>query len=428
MKTSVLVVDDESMQRQSLAMRLERKGFQVASAASGREALTMLEMRKVEFALIDLRMPEMDGIELLRRIHARWPEITVIVMTAFSDVSTAIRAIKAGAFHYLEKPIKDDELLDAIANATPERRQDPFHGVSGESAAMKGAISQARNAATHIRPVLITGEIGTGKEALAGAIHAGSSRAKHPFVPIRCSVGGEELDAEIFGRSATAPGRIIEANGGTILFDRVEKLHPRAQERLMRFLQDGEIAREGEIRPVRADVRVISSTSTDLSGAVASGFRDDLSLLLSQTRIDLPPLRERPADIPGLARALAEKYSHKGSPRIRIDREATAALQAQAWPGNIVELEGLIEHAVSLAGPEGITMEVLRKTGVDELASSSDNHGLHPLKEELEHEEEKLIESSLARNNHNLRLVAIDLGISRTSLWRKMKRFRLEER
>lgn len=424
MKPNLLIVDDEYRIRQAMAMQLERRGYAVSSAASGKEALAQLEMRRFDYALVDLKMSEMDGMELLRRMQARWPETAVIIMTGYSDVSSAITAIKAGAFHYLAKPVQLDDLLDTLTKAEPHRRKDPFHAFVGESAAIRNALVLARHAATSDKPVVITGELGTGKETLAGAIHASSPRASAPLVAVRCAASGH-LEDDLFGQGIGRPGRLIEANGGTILLDCIADAPEAAQLRLLRFLQDDEIQWDAAARPLKSNVRVIATSPIDLAAAVRSmGFRDDLRLRLSGIHIHLPPLRDRPQDIPGLVRGLIDKYSPRGG-RVKIDKDALDTLQRQPLLGNMLELESTVEQAVSLAH-ETITVDVLRMTGIEDAPEPTD-HSRHPLKEDLEREEKNLIEESLARNGHNLRLVSIDLEISRTSLWRKMKRYGLAD-
>ena len=420
MKANLLIVDDEYRTRQSLSMQLERQGFDVAMAASGAEALKQLALKSFDYALVDVKMKEMTGLELLRRIKASYPNVVVIIMTAFSNVSNAIEAIKSGAFHYLPKPIQLDELLETLSNAEPARRSDPFQGIRAESSLMRNAIAIARRAAESDKPVLITGEVGTGKEALASAIHAGSPRASAPFVVARCTTVGD-VEEELFGRSVTQPGRLTESHGGSLMVESVTEATDSTQRRLLAFLQDGEIRWEGA-RPTRSDVRLIATSTLDLGEAVESGrLSAEMKLRLASFHIHVPPLRERPNDIPLLANALVEKYSPRGAARIKLTRSALDMLQRLPLPGNVLELEAIIEQAVSLAGDKEITEEVLLSAGVDAPpAASVTEH--HPLKVGLEREECKLIEESLTRNGHNLRLVAIDLEISRTSLWRKMKR------
>lgn len=247
MASHVLVVDDQSNVRSTIAYLLEKEGFRVTKAASGQEALALLEGREFEFALIDVKMARMDGLELLRRIRARWPGVAVILMTAYASIPSAVDAMKMGAAHYLEKPFTKEKLLEAFERAKLEfgaggagpssGDKDPFEEVVGASRPVRDAVELARKNAGNDKPILLVGELGTGRESLARATHAASPRAAGPFVPVRASTLGDPLAADVFGPS----GRLAEAAGGTIYFDGVDALSSDAQAKLLVFLQDGEI-------------------------------------------------------------------------------------------------------------------------------------------------------------------------------------------
>ncbi len=431
MASHVLVVDDQSNVRSTIAYLLEKEGFRVTKAASGQEALALLEGREFEFALIDVKMARMDGLELLRRIRARWPGVAVILMTAYASIPSAVDAMKMGAAHYLEKPFTKEKLLEAFERAKLEfgggasspgaGDKDPFEEVVGASRPVRDAVELARKNAGNDKPILLVGELGTGRESLARATHAASPRAAGPFVPVRASTLGEQLATDVFGPS----GRLAEAAGGTIYFDGVDALSPDAQAKLLVFLQDGAVPAAEGGAPVRSDARVMAATDRDLDAAVADGtFRKDLHLRLRAIQLRLPPLRERGGDLPALVQHFARRHQPRVGVTVGFDRDALGRLSGLPFPGNLRELEDLVEQAVGLAGADGeVTPAVLQRLGVE--ASAEPESGTSAMRTRVEVEEKRAIEEELRKNPRNLKQVAKNLNISRTTLWRKMKKYEI---
>lgn len=429
MASHVLVVDDQSNVRSTIAYLLEKEGYRVTKAASGQEALALLEGQEFEFALLDVKMARMDGLELLRRIRARWPGVAVILMTAYASIPSAVDAMKMGAAHYLEKPFTKEKLLEAFARAKVEfgepapakGKENLFDDLVGSSQAVADAVDLGRKNAANDKPILLVGELGTGRESLARAIHAASPRAAGPFVPVRCSTLGDRLDADVFGPG----GRLVDAASGTIYFDGVDTLTDGAQAKLLVFLQDGAVPSASGGAPLKSDARVMASTDTDLEAAVEAGkFRKDLFLRLRAIQLRLPPLRDRLGDLPRLIQHYAKKHKPRTGAPVKFDRKAVGLLGSRPFPGNLRELEDLVEQAVGLAGSDGeVSPAVLQRLGVE--ASAEASSGTSAMRTRVEVEEKKAIEEELRRNPHNLKQVAKNLNISRTTLWRKMKKYEI---
>ncbi len=435
MSANILVVDDLGSVRDTIKKMLERERHRVTAAASGAEALRSLEDHSFDAALVDVKMAQMDGLELLRRIRARWPALPVIMMTAYASVPSAVDAIKLGAMHYLEKPFTRDTLIATIDKARSEMgggrgvevRGSPFENVVASSDQMTTAVDLAKRAATIDKPVLVLGELGTGRELLARAIHAASSRANGPFLAVRCATlaGAHAQEADLFGVTSGAPGRLLEANSGTLYLDEVVDLHPDVQARLSRFLQDGEFVRSAGGPTLKADVRVIACSSRDAEAAAADGaFRTDLLHRLKSVLIRVPPLRERRDDIPRLAQHLARKLERRGATPTRFTKDALAALTSHAFPGNVKELEDLVEQALAMAPGGEIGADVLARLGLTTTEAEVVETGA--MKNRIDETEKRAIDEALRRNPKNLKHAARELNISRTTLWRKMKKHGLE--
>lgn len=428
MASSVLVVDDEFRVRQTIENLLERAGHEVRHAASGSEALKHLEDREFDVALIDVKMAQMDGLELLRRIRARWPGVAVILMTAYASVPSAVEAMKQGASHYIEKPFTKDQLLDAIAKAragnapapvAASAAGSPFEDVTGTVQAVADAVDLARRSAPSDKPILILGELGTGREQLGRGIHATSPRAAGPFVPVRCATAGEGLELELFGTGNG--GRLAEAAGGTLFLDEVGELSAEAQARLLRFLQDGEILSQPGSPATKSDARVIAGSAAPLEEMVAAGdFRQDLWLRLKAVTIKLPALRDRRADLARLVQHFARKHWKRSGPAPHFGRDAMKVLATLPFPGNLGELEDMVAQAIALSGGSEVTPELLAKMGVQAAAVDSEGNAMRT---RVELEEKRAVEEALRRNPKNLRQAAQELNISRTTLWRKMKKY-----
>jgi DNA-binding NtrC family response regulator len=368
----VLVVDDEPSLRRSLARLLMSRGMHVLTAGDGEAAIEVLNTEPIDVALVDLMLPKVGGIEVLEHIKSGRCDTEVIIMTAFADVETAVRAVRLGAFHFLTKPFRsNDEVTLTVTKAAQHRRlldhtamlerrlqqMEKFGGLIGNSQRMQEVYQLALGVAPAASTVLILGESGTGKELTARAIHQHSSRANQPFVPVNCSAIPENLiESELFGHvrgaftgaTATRPGLFETANHGTLFLDEVGDLPPLAQVKLLRALQEGEIKRVGSNDTRLVDVRVVAATNVDLRQRIAANrFREDLYYRLNVVPIVLPPLRERLEDVPLLAYHFLQKYATRSeSPVRKIAPDAIRVLQQQAWPGNVRELENAIERAV----------------------------------------------------------------------------------
>jgi two-component system response regulator HydG len=381
----VLVVDDEPAIRRALMRMLENHGMRVASAGDGAEALEVLAREAVDVAVVDLMMPRLGGLELLEIVRERHTGVEVVLMTAFGDVETAVKAVQAGAYHFLTKPFRsNDEVILTVAKAAQHRRlvdhavmlerrleeMRKFGGLIGNSARMQAVYRLALGVAPTSSTVLLLGESGTGKELTARAIHQHSPRSEKPFVALNCSAIPTDLvESELFGHvrgaftgaTATRPGLFEAADGGTLFLDEIGDLPPLAQVKLLRALQEGEVKRVGANETRTVDVRVIAATNVDLKTRIQAGkFREDLYYRLNVVAIALPRLRDRPEDIPLLAQHFVAKYAGRSNRPVRaISNAALDLLLAQPWPGNVRELENAIEHAVVFCLGETIEPENL---------------------------------------------------------------------
>jgi DNA-binding NtrC family response regulator len=370
--TRVLVVDDEPALRRTLARMLIERGMEVVTAPSGADALRMVERERVHVAIVDLMMPNMSGLDLLERLRQKHSDIEVIMMTAFGDIETAVKSVRAGAYHFLAKPFRsNDEVALTVAKAAERRRlihrtamlerrleqKENLGGLIGNTPNMQEVYRLAVGVAPTSSTVLILGESGTGKELTARAIHQHSSRADKPFVAVNCSAIPVDLvESELFGHvrgaftgaTATREGLFETADQGTLFLDEVGDLPPLAQVKLLRVLQEGEVKRVGSNDTRHVDVRVLAATNVDLKSKTASGaFREDLFYRLNVICIELPPLRKRRDDIPLLAYHFLRKYARRAGRDVRkVADEAMRVLRSHDWPGNVRELENAIEHAV----------------------------------------------------------------------------------
>ena len=377
----VLVVDDEPALRRSLARLLLSRGMQVLTADDGTAAVEMLHHEQVDVAMIDLMMPNIGGLELLERVKAHDVSVEVILMTAFGDVETAVKAVRAGAYHFLTKPFRsNDEVALTVAKAAERRRlvdraatlerrlsqMEKFGELIGNSPRMQEVYRLAMGVAPTSSTVLILGESGTGKELTARAIHQHSTRASGPFVAVNCSAIPVDLvESELFGHvrgaftgaTTTRPGLFETADRGTILLDEVGDLPALAQVKLLRALQEGEIKRVGSNETRVVDVRVVAATNVDLRSRIQAGtFREDLFYRLNVVAIRLPALRERREDIPLLTQHFLQKYAARaGRQVVHVAPEALRSLQQHPWPGNVRELENAIEYAVVFCRGDTIT-------------------------------------------------------------------------
>jgi nitrogen regulation protein NR(I) len=366
----VLIVDDELNIRRVLAAMLKREGYEVTTAADGEQALAVLQRTPIHVVVTDLVMPRLDGLGLLGRVAADYPDVPVIVITAHGSVDTAVAALKSGAFDYITKPFEQDELKKVIAKAARanDLERQNVHGVAdgekppfvGQSQAMRQIHEIIGKVADSPSTVLITGESGTGKELVAQALHVGSSRRDKPLIKVNCAAIPKDLvESELFGYEKGAftgavgskPGRFELADGGTLFLDEIGEVPVEMQVKLLRALQESEFERVGGIKTLRVDVRLIAATNRDLKALIADGkFREDLYYRLAVVPVSLPPLRDRKEDIPLLVQHFIEKYDRRLGKKVeRLEDEALQLLLGYSWPGNIRELENLMERSVLFA-------------------------------------------------------------------------------
>lgn len=446
MKNRILVVDDDDTLRETLADALMRD-YQVDQAADAASALRLAAAGRYDLALLDLRLPDADGLEVLRRLHDLDDRLLVVLMTAYPEVRTAISALKAGAYDYLNKPFDLDELAGLVARALETRRlrsevaalraavaaPASLDGLIGESPDFLRMLDITRRIAAAPRaPVLIRGESGTGKERIAQAIHQLSERAGGPWITLNCSAIAEGLlESEMFGHEkgaftdaiASKRGLLELADGGTLFLDEVGDLSPALQPKLLRVIETQRFRRVGGQRELSVDVRFVAATNRDLNALIRQGrFREDLYYRLNVAGIDVPPLRERRADIPLLARHfLREAGRTMGLKPAGIEAAALARLTGYAWPGNIRELRNVLERALILSGGEEIGIGHLPK----ELGAPCTHAEQTPFA--LNDMEARHIQRVMQHCQGNKTQAAALLGITRLTLRNKMKQYGLAE-
>jgi len=444
----ILVVDDDESLRRVTQLQLEESGYQVLTAATGEQALALIDEHAPGLVISDLKMPGMSGLDLLRETLAARPETTVILITAFGTVETAVDAIRAGAYDYITKPIDYEQLL-LVVNRAMERQQlleevrnlrrsldekYGFDSIVGRSKALLRVLEIASRVAERDSTVLLRGETGTGKDLLAKAIHQNSRRRKQPFVTINCgAIPKELLESELFGHTkgsftgAFTPktGKVEMADGGTLFLDEVGELPLELQVKLLRLIQQGEVEKVGAPQTVTVDVRIIAATNRDLQALIEDGaFREDLYYRLAVIPIELPPLRERAGDIPELVQHLFVKMKQKhGLPNLRFPPHLIPYFSAYRWPGNVRELENIIERLVVLAVGDEISIddlpEFLRR---DRPAPDSIELELPADGISLEAIEKELIAKALKKFDWNQTQAAKFLDISRRTLIYRMEK------
>ena len=451
---NVLIVDDEESMRHLLAVILTERGYEVRTVANGEDALRELAARDYDLVLSDVRMPRMDGLELLRRALEARPGLTFIVMSAYGSHEAAIEAMKAGAYDYVSKPFKPDEVLLVLRKAEERLRLSRenrrlrsalagggVEGFVGASPAMEELLRQVRKAAPTRATVLVTGESGTGKELVARAVHDLSPRAAMPFVAVNCgAIPAELIESELFGHvrgaftdaSRDRKGLAAEADGGTLFLDEIGELPPQLQVKLLRFLEDGQVRRVGDSRSERVDVRVVAATARDLPRAVREGsFREDLFYRLNVVALQLPPLRDRPGDVPALVAHFLEKHRRlrpDGAPA-GVSAGALALLCGWRWPGNVRELEHAVERALVLSeGPEigeaDLPAEILAAGRATTPAGAPVPAGTDlSVKRAFRELEERLIREALERTGGNRTRAAELLELSYRALLYKIKEY-----
>ena len=449
--TRVLIVDDEPGLRQSLGLLLSDAGYDVAAESDGKRALERALTEPFDLILSDVRMPDMDGLAFLRAYRARGGEALVIMMSAYGGEEAALAAMKEGAYDYIPKPFRPDEVVLTLRKAE-EREQlgrtiatlkaqlDTTPGaraVVAESAAMRDALELVARVAEHKTTVLITGGRGTGKEVIAQAIHRASPRAAAPFVAVNCAAIPESLlESELFGHvrgaftgaSADKAGLFEQADGGTLLLDEIGELPLPLQAKLLRVLQESEIRRVGDQRTRHVDVRLLAATAKELAAEAAAGrFREDLFDRLNVVTIQLPPLAERRADIKPLARHFATRLAGRLGRAVVLSDDTLAWLEDERWPGNVRELEHAIERAAVLADHERLEPADFRKEPLPAPRSSQEQGaGSGTLRDAVEAAERQAIAAALQAAGGNRRAAAKQLGVSLRTLFYKIDRYQLE--
>jgi two-component system, NtrC family, response regulator HydG len=466
---TILVVDDQRNVRQTTAMLLVNAGYTVFQAATGEEALDVLSKNRMDLLLTDLKMEPMDGLTLLKRALEDSPRLQIILMTAFGSIESAVEAMRLGASDYITKPFKENELLYRVERALDQAGLQTAmvnlatefaerHGLSalvGRSQAMRELTTRLSRVAQSDATVLIQGESGTGKELVARALHAHSRRSSRPFVPVNCAAISETLlESELFGHAKGAftgavkarRGLFEEANAGTLFIDEVTETSPTFQSKLLRTLQDGEVRRVGESTALRVDVRIAAATNRDIELEVKEKrFRQDLYYRLNVVTLRVPPLRERLDDVPALAQHFLDRANNRSARKRLLSASALEHLMTYRFPGNVRELENLVEQAAALAEGDELLPEdfPLRLQGrmVPVAPAAAPLAGPPPLDgredapstpgpgatlaEAVEEAERRAIVQALERHGVDLARVADELGISSTTLWRKMKRLNL---
>ena len=452
MSSKILVVDDEPLTLELIVDGLREEGYGVDLMSNGQDAIAAAEASNYDLVITDLSMPNVSGMEVLAHFTEHCPETLVIMLTGYGTIETAVEAMKRGAFDYLAKPAKLDELLIVLRRAEEVKdlrnenvllrsqiqEQQRFDRIIGQCKQLKTLYRMIQRLATTDSTVLITGESGTGKELIAHAIHYSSERKEKPFVPINCGAIPEELlESELFGHEKGAftgafkerRGRFELAHRGTILLDEIGEMSPKLQVKLLRFLQETKFQRIGGSRTIEVDVRILAATNKDLEKAVAEGeFREDLYYRLNVIPVHVPPLREREGDVPLLVRHFLKVHCEKKeiSPK-RISKAALESLERYPWPGNVRELENVMERMVILTEGDEIGLEDLpRRMRIDEKPSVNPtleigDDGID-LKETLDEIESRLILQALAMAGGVKNKAARLLGLNRTTLIEKMKK------
>ncbi len=448
----VLIVDDDPGLRKSLSLLLDAEGFLVVAEGNAEQGLERAKAEPFDVILCDVRMPGIDGREFLRRYLEAEGRALMIMMSAYGGDDAAIQALKEGAYDYLPKPFKSDELLLTLRKAEERERlrgrvatleaelaRWRDHDLVADSPAMRKVLDLATRVAPYGTTVLITGESGTGKEVLARTIHRMSPRRDRPFVAVNCGAIPENLlESELFGHvrgaftgaTADKPGLFEEAHGGTLLLDEVGELPPPLQVKLLRALQEGEIRRVGESAARKVDVRVLAATARDLEADVrAGGFREDLFYRLDVVHIHIPPLRDRREDIPGLVAALLERVATRSDRRVTITVDGLEAIRRAAWPGNVRELENALERAAVLSPDGELGAETVGGGGRIRLEAGAAEAGatgaVPTLRAAVELAERHTIGRALEQAGGNRAEAAKILGISLRSLFYKLKQHSL---
>ncbi|MBS2016472.1 MAG: sigma-54-dependent Fis family transcriptional regulator [Deltaproteobacteria bacterium] len=468
-KKQVLIVDDEPNLRKILAAQLSRDGYDVMTAEDGDQGLSFLREHHIDLVITDLKMPKVDGMTLLREALRESPDLPIVMITAHGTVDTAVEALKLGAFDYLTKPFDKDEVRQIVAKALKTRelageeaaplpKDEPGarFGIIGQSPGLTDLYAVLERVADSPTTVLVTGESGTGKELVARALHDHSARRGKPFIKVNCAAIPKELiESELFGYERGAftgavtskPGRFELANGGTLFLDEIGEIPVEMQVKLLRALQESEFERVGGIKTIRVDVRLVAATNRDLKKLIAQNlFREDLFYRLNVVSIRLPALRERPTDIPLLVEHFLTKFNDRLKKQVSgVEPEALELLSTYSWPGNIRELENVMERSVLFCDSqklrEGDLPGELRGTSGSVAPPTADPAGgpsseiplsgegglKEHVKVAMSRLERELVSRALKQTNNNVTHAARLLKISRKGLQLKMKELGLRE-
>ncbi|MEJ2729924.1 MAG: sigma-54 dependent transcriptional regulator [Deltaproteobacteria bacterium] len=443
-KMNIMIVDDEKIVRESLFHWFTKLGHTVEKASSGFEALETLEKNPFDLLFVDIRMPEMDGIELLEKVKTEYPETIVIIITAYGSIETAVKAMQLGASDYLLKPFKPDYLSLVMEKVTQQIKLSSeykylkgrlekitrFDDIIGQGPAMEKIFDLIPQVAKSDSSILLVGETGTGKELVAKAIHAKSKRSYLPFIPINCgAIPDSLLESELFGHQKGAftgaihsrKGFLEVVSGGTLFLDEIGEVSAKMQIDLLRVLETKEITRIGNCHPIKVDFRLISATRRDLEQQIAAGnFREDFFYRINVINIPIPPLRERKEDIPLLIQHFLEKYSHETTKRVdHITPDAVERLIAYEWPGNVRELENVIERAVVLSKSRTLDVQDFSFVQTSPMIPSK------PMS--LRKMEKYYIRRILDGCDWNITQAAKILDINRVTLHKKIKRFEMQK-
>jgi DNA-binding NtrC family response regulator len=447
----ILIVDDEDGMRRLLSRVLTREGYETSAVGSGAEALRLVASERFDLVVTDIKMPEMDGLQLLAELKEYEPSLPIIVITAYGTIENAVQALRSGAYDYIAKPFENDEIKLTVAKAFERERllaenrylhaelegRYDFSGIVGGSLAMQQVYDMASSVAVSNANVLITGESGTGKELLARSIHYSSLRKEKPFVVLNCAALSEGvLESELFGHEKgafsgaldTRKGRFERADQGTLFIDEVAEMSMAAQVKLLRVIQEHEFERVGGNKTISVDVRIVAATNKKLEDQVKDGnFREDLYYRLNVVNINVPPLRSRREDVEPLSRFFLEKYTSETGKKISdLSPRALSCLLAHEWPGNVRELQNAIERAVVLSKGSVLTPRDFPQgmQGDDQICLQIPEKG-GSLTDILEDLERQLIIQTLQREDGSQTRAAETLGIKRTTLRYKMEKYRM---
>lgn len=445
----ILVIDDEPLMRDFLAETLARNGFAVQVANNGAAGLDQLQEHSFDLCITDIKMPGMDGLEVLDQVRQKSPDTAVVLMTAYASVESAVRALKAGAVDYIMKPFTPDEIEHVVERAVRQRRLEQenrylrevvsapfdFQQMIGTSPHMTRIYEEVKRVAASRASVLVRGESGVGKELIARAIHYHSPRREGPFIKVNCAaLAPGLLESELFGHEkgsfthaiAKKIGRFELADEGTLLLDEISEMEPGLQSKLLRVLQEREFERVGGTKPIQVDVRIVSTSNRHLEGAIADGtFREDLFFRLNVVPINIPPLRDRIEDLPLLTEHFVARYSaENGRPVATVPRETHEHLRRHSWPGNVRELQNAIERAVVLADGDTLGPDLFPFSQVRRDPPSTANGIFVPVGTTVAETERQLIMKTLQATSNNKSRTAETLDISVRTLRNKLNEYR----